>query len=98
MDIKWINEDYKEAGKIFDSIREVNEWADSLYPDFAGGLRVHVGYASPDANVHTYLAEHLPQWADYNNVRINVNTSKELINGIMIYKIWVTPFEDQDKE
>lgn len=94
MDIKWINEDYKEATKIFSSTWEVYEWADSLYPDFAGGLNVNVGYATPDVQVHTYLVEHLPQWASYNKVRINVNTSQEFINGKMIYKIWVTAFDE----
>ncbi|MEK3748322.1 hypothetical protein NYE25_08760 [Paenibacillus sp. FSL E2-8871] len=44
MDIEWINEHYKESNKILDSTREVYEWADSLYPDFSGGLRVNVGY------------------------------------------------------
>ncbi|WP_438491566.1 hypothetical protein [Paenibacillus sp. IHBB 3054] len=95
MNIEWINEDYKEANKIFDSTREVCEWADSLYPDFAGGQRVNVGYATPDDKVYTYLVEHLPKWASNNNVMININTSQDLVNGKMIYKIWVTPFKDQ---
>jgi hypothetical protein len=91
MDIEWINENYKEACKIFDSVREVYEWADSLYPDFAGGHRVNVGYATPDDKVYAFLVEHLPKWASNNNVRVNVNTSENLVDGKMIYKIWITP-------
>lgn len=94
MDIEWINENYKEASKILDSPWEVYEWADSLYPDFAGGLRVNVGYATPDDKVYAYLAEHLPKWASNNNVRINVNTSQDLVDGKMIYKIWITPCKE----
>ncbi|MDQ0878270.1 hypothetical protein QFZ77_006929 [Paenibacillus sp. V4I3] len=94
MDIEWINEKYKEANRIFDSTWEVYEWADSLYPDFAGGLRVNVGYATPDDKVFAHLAEHLPKWASNNNIRINVNTSKDLVDGKMIYRIWITPFNE----
>lgn len=28
MDIEWINKRYKEANRIFDSAREVEEWVD----------------------------------------------------------------------
>ncbi|OCT13549.1 hypothetical protein A8709_18310 [Paenibacillus pectinilyticus] len=31
MVIEWINENYKEASKIFDSTREAYEWADFHY-------------------------------------------------------------------
>ena len=48
MNITWINENYKEANRIFDSSFEVYEWADSLYPDFGGGMYTYVGYESLD--------------------------------------------------
>jgi hypothetical protein len=92
LDIEWINDKYKEANRIFDSTCEVYEWANALYPDFAGGLRVNVGYATPDDKVYTYLVEHLPKWASYTNAKIMIHTSQDLVNGKMIYKIWVTPF------
>ncbi|MDQ0888943.1 hypothetical protein QFZ81_004031 [Paenibacillus sp. V4I9] len=94
MDIEWINECYKEASKIFDSTREAYEWADSLHSDFAGGYRVNVGYATPDDKVYTYLVEHLPKWARYNNLRINVNTSQDLVDGKLTHKIWITPCDE----
>jgi hypothetical protein len=93
MNIEWINEKYGESDKIFDSYWEVYEWADSLYPDFAGGLRVNVGYATPDVKVFTCLLEHIPEWASNNNVKRQVNTSQQLIDGKIIYKVWVTPLE-----
>ncbi|SFS76548.1 hypothetical protein [Paenibacillus sp. BC26] len=91
MDIEWINENYKEANMIFESSWEAFEWTDSLYSDFAGGLRVNVGYATPDDKVYTLLVEHLPKWANNNKVKLNVNTSQDLVDGKIIYKIWVTP-------
>jgi hypothetical protein len=81
MDIEWINEKYKEANRIMESDHEVYEWADSLFPDFAGGLRDNIGYATPDDKVYTYLVEHLPEWARNNNVRIKVHTSQDLVDG-----------------
>ncbi|TFE23061.1 hypothetical protein [Cohnella luojiensis] len=90
MDIEWINEKYKEANRIMDSDWEVYQWADSLYPDFGGGLRVNVGYATPDYKVYAYLFEHLPTWASFNNSKIKVHTSHDLIDGKKIFKIWIT--------
>jgi hypothetical protein len=94
MDIEWINEKYKEANRVFDSPWEAREWGDSLYPDFAGGLRPNVGYATPDHKVYVYLLEHLPKWALYNNVQIEVHTSLELVDEKMLYRLWVTPSND----
>jgi hypothetical protein len=70
MDIEWINEKYKEANRIMDSDHEVYEWADSLFPDFAGGLRVNIGYATPDDKVYAYLVEYLPKWASYTKQKL----------------------------
>ena len=78
LDIEWINDKYKEANRIFDSTCEVYEWANALYPDFAGGLRVNVGYATPDDKVYAYLVEHLPKWASYTNAKIMVHTSQDV--------------------
>lgn len=69
MNIEWINEKYGESNKIFDSYLEVYEWADS--PDFAGGLRVNVGYATPDVKVSMYLLKHIPEWASYKKTKRN---------------------------
>lgn len=91
MNIEWVNERYKESKRIFDSEWEVSEWADSLYPDFGGGFSIYVGYASPDERVHNYLVGNLPKWTVQNNRNILINTSIEIEDEQLIYKIWVTP-------
>ncbi len=88
--VRWINGSYKEGSQIFDSEFEAKEWADALNPDIVAylGIQNNVGYASPDEKVIKYLAAFLPQWADYNNVQVEVCTEKIKIDGQTIYKIW----------
>ncbi|SDW22019.1 hypothetical protein [Paenibacillus sp. CF384] len=93
MCIDWINEKYKEANRVMDTDWEIYEWADSLYSDFAGGIRVNVGYATPDYKVYLYLVEHLPRWKDLNQTKVIINTSHSIEDEKVIYKIWITsPF------
>ncbi|MEI2358720.1 hypothetical protein, partial [Mesobacillus zeae] len=88
--VKWINGSYKEDNRIFGSEFEAKEWTDALYPDFVAylGNKINVGYATPDEKVIKYLASFLPQWADYNNLKVDVCTEKTKIDGQIIYKIW----------
>lgn len=88
--IKWISEGYIEGSRIFDSEFEAREWADALYPDFAAfiGNQMNVGYATPDEKVIKYLAAFFPQWAEYNNVQVDICTEKTEIDDQIIYKIW----------
>jgi hypothetical protein len=46
--IVWINGNYEEDNRIFDSKRQAEEWADALFPDFGPYLisKMNVGYAS----------------------------------------------------
>ncbi|WP_256759881.1 hypothetical protein [Cohnella sp. WQ 127256] len=94
MDIEWINVRYKEANRKMDSDWEVSQWVDSLYPDFYGCLIVNLGYATPDYKVHSSLVEHLPKWASNNKSKIRVNTSNEVVDGEIIYKVWITPLDE----
>lgn len=88
--VKWINGNYKEDNRIFDSEFEVKEWSEALYPDFVAYLndKTNVGYATPDEKVIKYLASLFPQWAAYINIQVDVCTGKTEINGQIIYKIW----------
>ncbi|WP_066299122.1 hypothetical protein [Bacillus sp. FJAT-29937] len=88
--VKWLNGGYKEDNRIFDSEFEAKEWADALYSDFVAyfGNQNDIGYASLDEKVIKYLAAFLPQWADYNNVQVEVCAEKIKIDGQTIYKIW----------
>ena len=90
MEIEWINEQHKEGNRIFDSKWEVEEWVDSLFPDFGGCVRTNVGYATPDEKVFLRLSEELPRWAEYTHSNVGIYTDKQMVGGKMIYKIWVT--------
>ncbi len=72
--VKWINGGYKEDNRIFGSEFEAKEWTDTLYLDFVAyfGNQINVGYATPDEKVIKYLASFLHQWADYNNLQVDV--------------------------
>ncbi|MDQ0888896.1 hypothetical protein QFZ81_003984 [Paenibacillus sp. V4I9] len=70
------------------------EVTEGYLKQFTNTKGINVGYATPDDKVFAHLAEHLPKWASNNNVRINVNTSKDLVDGKMIYRIWITPFNE----
>lgn len=90
--IVWINGNYEEDNRIFDSKRQAEEWADSLLPDFGPYLisKNNVGYATPDEKVIKYLEYLLPKWSDYNNVKINIHREKTIRDGQEIYNIWTT--------
>ncbi|MFB5192578.1 hypothetical protein [Alicyclobacillus fastidiosus] len=90
MEIEWINEQYKESNRIFDSKWEVEEWVNSLYSDFSGCLRTNVGYATPDENVFLRLSEELPRWAEYTHAQVEIHTDTQIVDGKPLYKIWVT--------
>ncbi len=90
MSIQWINERYPEGNRIFDSMREAEEWADSLFSDFAGSMESNVGYATPDRKVFDFLSEFLPKWARYNHSDITIHTDIEQFDQKPLYKIWVT--------
>ncbi|NRD76576.1 hypothetical protein HPT25_03605 [Bacillus sp. BRMEA1] len=51
--ITWINGNYKEDNRIFDSKNQAEEWADALLPDSSPYLlgKIDVGYATPDEKV-----------------------------------------------
>ncbi|MDQ0201981.1 hypothetical protein [Neobacillus ginsengisoli] len=65
--IVWINGNYEEDIRIFDSKRQAEEWADALLPDFGPYLisKLNVGYASPDEKVIKYLEYILPKWPNH---------------------------------
>ncbi|MEK5068650.1 hypothetical protein [Sporosarcina sp. FSL K6-1508] len=90
MEIQWLNGQYPEDKRIFDSQMEVYEWTNSLYPDFSNCLfsEINVGYGTPDEKVIDYLTELLPQWADYLNVEVIVHKDKIKEDGKYVYKIW----------
>lgn len=90
MAITWINERYPEGNRIFDSEREAEEWADSLFDDFAGGIAVNVGYATPDKKVFSFLSKFLSDWVNYNNAQVIIHSETEYVGGNPLYKIWVT--------
>lgn len=50
MEIYWVNGQYQEDVRIFDSKFEVYEWTDSLYQDFSNGFlrKENIGYTTPD--------------------------------------------------
>lgn len=92
MIIHWVNGQYPEDQRVFDSQVEVYEWTHSLYPDFSNCLfrEASVGYATPDEKVIEYLSELIPKWADYLNVRVTLHTDKVLEDSEYIYRIWTT--------
>ncbi|WDM00444.1 hypothetical protein JI721_12015 [Alicyclobacillus cycloheptanicus] len=90
MEIHWINEDYKEGGRVFDSEWEVDEWVDSLYSDFGGCLRTNVGYATPDEKVFLRLSKELPRWAEYTHALSEIHRDTQIVDGRTIYRMWIT--------
>ncbi|MEK5038668.1 hypothetical protein [Sporosarcina sp. FSL K6-3457] len=99
MEVQWINGQYPEDKRIFDSEMEVFEWTNSLYPDFSNSLcrEENVGYVTPDEKVIDYLTDLLPQWADYLNVQVIVHKDKIKEEGKIVYRIWTSKeekFED----
>ncbi len=91
MDIKWVNGQYPEDNRIFDSEFEAYEWSDSLFPDFSPSLysRENVGYATPDEKVVNYLMELIQQWADFIHVHVHIQKDNIKENGEEKYRIWV---------
>ncbi|MEK3886676.1 hypothetical protein [Bacillus sp. FSL K6-3431] len=95
MEIQWMNGQYPEDKRTFDSQMEVYEWTHSLYPDFSNCLfrEINVGYGTPDEKVIDYLTELLPQWAGYLNVEVIVNKDKIKEDGKYVYRIWTSKVE-----
>jgi hypothetical protein len=89
--IVWINGNYEEDNRIFDSKRQAEEWADALLPDFGPYLisKTNVGYSSPDEKVIKYLEYLLPKLAAYNNVKISIHRTKTITDGQEKYSIWI---------
>lgn len=87
--IIWINGNYKEDNRIFDSKIQAKEWADSLLPEFGPYLisQVNVGYETPDEDVINYLEYFLPKWATYNNAKISIHREKTIRDGQDLYII-----------
>lgn len=101
MAVKWIHGQYREDNRMFDSTWEAEEWADSLYSDFAGAGFVNVGYATPDEKVAFHIAAQLTIWLDWakSNVDIpecTVQTATENADGKFTYKVWVVPVGSDD--
>jgi len=90
MEIEWINNQFKESNYIFDSWLEAEEWADSLYSDFAGIGFINTGYATPDEKVYTCLLENIQLWVRYNSLQVVINTETTCANGVNVYKVWFT--------
>ncbi|MFJ7666431.1 hypothetical protein ACIQXI_04945 [Lysinibacillus sp. NPDC097195] len=92
MEIFWVNGQYQEDERIFDSQFEVYEWTDSLYQDFSNGFlrKENIGYATPDAKVIDCLTELIPQWAGYTNVNVTLHRDKVELDGKDMYRIWIT--------
>ncbi|MEO4052624.1 hypothetical protein [Solibacillus sp. CAU 1738] len=97
MDINWVNGQYAEDTRLFDSLHEAYEWTDSLYQDFSHSFyrRERVGYATPDEKVIDYLTDFLPEWASFINVQVNVHKEKLRVSDNFIFRIWVT-YNDED--
>ncbi len=94
MEVYWVNGQYQEDERIFDSLFEVYEWVDSLYQDFSNGFlrKETIGYATPDVKVIDCLTELIPQWAGYTNVNVNVTMHRDKIevDGKDMYRIWTS--------
>lgn len=97
MDINWIHGRDKEDIRVFDSVWEVEEWANSLYPDIIGEGFVNVGYATPDKKVADFLIREIPRWAEIVRSHdpaipsVNVHSSTDTIDGRLIFKVWIEP-------
>ena len=98
MELKWVNGQYPEDKRIFDSEMEVYEWTHSLYTDISLYLfrEQNVGYATPDEKVIDFLTELLPQWADHLNLQLIVHKDKVEENGKCIYRIWTSQVKKLD--
>ncbi len=90
MKIHWINGQYSEDNRIFDTKNEVYEWSNSLYGDFLGYLvsKVNVGYTTPDEKVINSLEKLIPKWANYLNIMVVVQKDKNNVNNKYLYRIW----------
>jgi len=90
MPIRWINDIDPTGNRIFDSLWEAEEWADSLSADFWAESMDHVGYATRDEKVYTFLSKFLPKWLLYSERPVDVHTDIESTADGLVYKIWVT--------
>ncbi|MCS1382449.1 hypothetical protein NXZ75_09600 [Lysinibacillus sphaericus] len=92
MEIHWVNGQYREDNRIFDSPFEVYEWTDSLYQDFSNHFlrEENVGYASPDVKVIDCLTELIPQWAGYINVVVILHRDVIEVDGKYLYRVWTS--------
>ena len=90
MKIHWVNGQYLEDNRIFDTENEVYEWSNSLYGDFLGCLvtKVNVGYTTPDEKVVNSLEKLIPKWANYLNIMVVVQKDKINVNNKYLYRIW----------
>lgn len=92
MEIHWVNGQYREDNRIFDSLFEVYEWTDSLYQDFSNHFfrEESVGYATPDVKVIDCLTELIPQWAEYINVVVVLHRDEIEVDGKYVYRVWTS--------
>ena len=92
MQIHWVNGQYPEDDRIFDSQFEVYEWSDSLYLDFSNCFfrKENVGYATPDIKVIECLTELIPQWAEYMSVNVKLHRDEIKVDGKSVYRIWTS--------
>lgn len=97
MEVKWINGESREDTRIFDSTWEAEEWADSLYSDFAGEGFINVGYAHPDRKVFEYFLVNKENWVrsamtnPYLPELVFMTEETTDSNGNPLYKVWMTP-------
>lgn len=92
LEIHWVNGQYREDERIFDSQFEVHEWTDSLYQDFAYCFfrKELVGYATPDIKVIDYLTKLIPEWAENVNVKVILHRDEIHVDGNYMYRIWTS--------
>ena len=90
MQIRWINDIDPTGNRIFDSVWEAEEWADSLSSDFWAGDMDHVGYFTRDEKVYSFLQKLLPEWLMYSHKPIDVHMDIESTPSGPLYRIWVT--------
>lgn len=92
MDIQWVSGQYAEDNRIFDSLHEVYEWTDSLYPEFLIHLvnKISTEYSTPDEKVIESLADLIPKWADHLEVGLIIHKDTTEVDGKSVYRIWTS--------
>ncbi|MFB5193105.1 hypothetical protein [Alicyclobacillus fastidiosus] len=87
MDIRWNIGEHREDDRIFDSLFEVDEWADAIAMEFLQGHRD--GYITPDERVAWALCYFLARYDIMDNFKVHAAESR--MDGRQVYKVWVTP-------